>query len=153
MEEAQQMFLASTQMDKVQGVLVEILSNCLKLGTLKDTAGPSPRHPEDVDGGHNATSSSQNDGLLKFTTLIIASATKAKTGALCGKLFQKAKEAIEMDMDPIHHSGSEDQNVNSSEIVQNPIGLREKRQKNKRKVSIAKKKSNQVKAKKKNAVR
>ncbi|KAJ8430776.1 hypothetical protein Cgig2_027854 [Carnegiea gigantea] len=37
--EAQHMFPASTQMDKVQGVLVEILTNCSKLRTFKDVAG------------------------------------------------------------------------------------------------------------------
>jgi len=35
------MFLASAHMDKVQGILVEILTNYSKLGTFKDTASPS----------------------------------------------------------------------------------------------------------------
>ena len=91
--------------------------------------------------------------MQKFTKLITASATNARTRALCQDLFQKAKEAIEMDIGPICHNGSKDENVNTSGTVQNPTGLREKGQKNKRKVSIAKKKSNQVKARKKNAVR
>ena len=86
--------------------------------------------------------------MRKFTTLI-----NARTRVLCEELFQKAKEVIEVDIGPIYHSGSEDENVNSSKIVQNPSGLREKGQKNKRKVSIAKKKINRVKATKKNAAR
>ena len=40
-DEAQHMFPASAHMDKVQGILVQILSNCSKLGNLKDTAGSS----------------------------------------------------------------------------------------------------------------
>lgn len=58
------MFPASTQMDKVQGVLVEILTNCSKLGTFKDTAGPSQTQPGDANVGHQATHSSQDDGLF-----------------------------------------------------------------------------------------
>ena len=55
--------------------------------------------------------------MRKFTTLVTASATNARTRALCEKVFQKAKEAIEMDIGPLYHSGSEDENVNSSGIV------------------------------------
>jgi len=62
--EAQQMFPASTQMDKVQGVLVEILTNCSKLGTFKDMAGPSQTQAVDANVGHQATASSQDDGLF-----------------------------------------------------------------------------------------
>ena len=62
--EAQQIFLASIQVDKVQGVLVEILTNCSKLGTFKDTAGPSQTKPRDANVGHQATPSSQDDGLF-----------------------------------------------------------------------------------------
>jgi len=40
-DEAQQMFPTSTHMDKVHGILVQILSNCSKFGTFRDTAGPS----------------------------------------------------------------------------------------------------------------
>jgi len=40
-DEAKQMFPASAHVDKLQGILVQILSNCSKLGTFKDTAGPS----------------------------------------------------------------------------------------------------------------
>ena len=57
-----------------------------------------------------------------------------------------------MDIGPIYHSGTEE-NVNSGGIVRDPSGLREKGQKNKRKVSIAKRKSNQVKARKKSVAR
>ena len=51
MGEAQQIFPTSTHMDKVQDVLVEILSNCSKLGTFKDTTSPSQRQPENADSG------------------------------------------------------------------------------------------------------
>jgi len=59
-DEAQQIFPASVHMDKVQGILVQILSNCSKLGTFKDTAGPSQGQPNNVDGGP----SSQDDDYL-----------------------------------------------------------------------------------------
>ncbi|KAJ8424881.1 hypothetical protein Cgig2_017973 [Carnegiea gigantea] len=52
LSEAQQMFPASTKMDKVQGVLVEILTNYLKLGTFKDTAGPSQTQSGDANVGY-----------------------------------------------------------------------------------------------------
>ncbi|KAJ8420239.1 hypothetical protein Cgig2_010779 [Carnegiea gigantea] len=50
--EAQQMFPASIQIDKVQA------------GTFKDVAGPSQTHPRDANVGHQATLSSQDDGLF-----------------------------------------------------------------------------------------
>jgi len=59
-DEAQQIFPASAHMDKVQGILVQILINCSKLGTFKDTAGPSQGQPNNVDGGPL----SQDDGLF-----------------------------------------------------------------------------------------
>ena len=62
--EAQQMFPASTQMDKVQGVLVEILTNCSKQRIFKDTASPSQTQPGDANVGHQATHSRQDDGLF-----------------------------------------------------------------------------------------
>ena len=71
---------------------------------------------------------------------------------MCEELFQRAREAVEMDIGPIYHSGTEE-NVNSDGIVRDPSRLREKGQKNKRKVSIAKRKSNQVKARKKSVAR
>jgi len=112
---------------------------------------------DDARSFHNHAGTSSSVWLLQmmreFTTLITASTTNARTGALCQELFQKAKETIEMDIGPIYHNGSEDENVNTSGIVQNPTGLREKGQKNKRKVSVAKNKSNQVKARKKNVAR
>jgi len=37
--------------------------------------------------------------LRKFTKLVIVLATTAKTSALCEKLFQKAREAIHIDID------------------------------------------------------
>ena len=40
-DEAKQMFLASAYTDKVQGILVQIVTNCSKLGTFMDTTGPS----------------------------------------------------------------------------------------------------------------
>lgn len=58
------MFPVGTQMDKVQVVLVEILTNCLKLGTFKNTVGPSQTQPGDASVGHQATPSSQDDGLF-----------------------------------------------------------------------------------------
>ncbi|KAJ8435701.1 hypothetical protein Cgig2_027291 [Carnegiea gigantea] len=51
-------------MNKVQGVLVEILTNCSKLGKFKDTAGPSQTQPTDANIGHQSTPSSQDDGLF-----------------------------------------------------------------------------------------
>ncbi|KAJ8438848.1 hypothetical protein Cgig2_023040 [Carnegiea gigantea] len=51
-------------MDKVQGVLLEILTNCSKLGTFKNTAGLSRTQPGDTNVGHQATPSSQDDGLF-----------------------------------------------------------------------------------------
>jgi len=62
--EGQQMFLASTPMDKVQGVLVEILTNCSKVGTFKDTTGPSQTQPRDANVGHQATPFSQDERLI-----------------------------------------------------------------------------------------
>ena len=59
-DEAKQMFPASAHVDKLQGILVQILSNCSKLGTFKDTAGPSQGQPNNVDGGP----SSQDDDYL-----------------------------------------------------------------------------------------
>jgi len=80
--------------------------------------------------------------MRKFTTLITTSTINPKTRVMCEELFQRAREAVEMHIGPIYHSGT-DENVNSKGIVQDLIGLREKGQKNKRKVSIATKKSNQ----------
>ncbi|KAJ8432169.1 hypothetical protein Cgig2_029010 [Carnegiea gigantea] len=62
--EAQQMFPASTQMDKFQGILIEILTNCSKMGKFKDTTSPSQTQPRDANVGHQATPSSQDDGLF-----------------------------------------------------------------------------------------
>jgi len=110
---------------------------------------------EDVDNvrsfdtyGDNSSSVWRLKMIRKFTTLITASATNPKTRVSCEELFQRAREAVDMDIGPIYHSGT-DKNVNSGGIVRDPSGLREKGQKNKRKVSIAKRKSNQVKARKK----
>ena len=57
-DEAHQIFPASAHMDKVQGILVQILSNCSKLGTFKDIASPSQGQPDNADGGP------QDDGLF-----------------------------------------------------------------------------------------
>ena len=54
--------------------------------------------------------------MRKFTTPITASATNPKTRVLCEELFQRAREAVEMDIGPIYHSGTEE-NVNSGGIV------------------------------------
>ena len=51
-------------MEKVQCVLVEILSNCSNLGTFKDITGPSQKQPRDADGRHHITPLSQDDGLF-----------------------------------------------------------------------------------------
>ena len=51
-------------MDKVQGVLVEILTNCSKVGTFKDTTGPSQTQPRDANVGHQATPFSQDERLI-----------------------------------------------------------------------------------------
>ena len=59
-DEAQHMFPASAQMDKVQGILVQILSNCSNLGTFKDTAGPS----QGQGGNDNGGPLSEDDGLF-----------------------------------------------------------------------------------------
>ena len=48
--------------------------------------------------------------MRKFTTFITALATNARTRALCEELFQKTKEAVEMDIGPIYHSRLEDEN-------------------------------------------
>ncbi|KAJ8440572.1 hypothetical protein Cgig2_028701 [Carnegiea gigantea] len=64
MSEAQQMFPASIQMDNIQGVLVEILSNYSKLGTFKVTTGKSQTQPRDVNVGHQVTPSSQDEELF-----------------------------------------------------------------------------------------
>jgi len=77
------------------------------------------------------------------------STTNSKTRVLYEELFQRAKEAAEMNIGPIYHFGTKE-NGDSSRIVQDPSELREKGQKNKKKVSIAKKKSHQVMARKKN---
>jgi len=45
-------------MDKVQGIFVQILSNCSKLETFKDTVGPPQGQPDNADGGP----SSQDEG-------------------------------------------------------------------------------------------
>ena len=66
--EGQHMFPTSTQMDKVEGVLVKILSNFSKLGTFKDIVGPSQKQPRDADSCHHATPSSQGDGLFLSNT-------------------------------------------------------------------------------------
>ena len=54
------MFPASAHIDKVQGMLVQILSNCSKFETFKATTGPSQGQPDNADGGP----SSQDDGLF-----------------------------------------------------------------------------------------
>ena len=59
-DEAQQMFPVSAHMDKVQGILVQILTKCSKLGTFKDIAGPSKGQHDNADGGP----SSQDDVLF-----------------------------------------------------------------------------------------
>ena len=51
-------------MDKVQCVLVEILSNCSNLGTFKGIVGSSQKQPRDADGCHHITPSSQDDSLF-----------------------------------------------------------------------------------------
>jgi len=55
------MHSTSNQMDKVLGVLVEILSNCSNLGYVKDIADPSQKQPKDVDSGHYLTPLSLDD--------------------------------------------------------------------------------------------
>ena len=114
---------------------------------------------EDVDNvrsfdkyGDTSSSAWRLQMMRKFTTLITASATNPKTRVLCEELFQKAREAVEMEIGPTYHSGAED-NVNSGGIVRDPNRLREKGQKNKRKVSIAKRKANLVKTRKKSIER
>ena len=62
--DAQQMFPASIQIGKVHGILVELLSNCSKLGTLKHIAGLSQTQLGDDNVGHQATPSSQDGGLF-----------------------------------------------------------------------------------------
>ena len=64
MGEAYQMLPTSIQMDKVQGVLVEILNSYSNIGTFKRTACPSQKQLGDIDGGNHATPSSQDDGLF-----------------------------------------------------------------------------------------
>ncbi|KAJ8425971.1 hypothetical protein Cgig2_009509 [Carnegiea gigantea] len=86
-------FPASTQMDKVQGVLVEILINCLKLGTFKETTGPSQTQPGDANVGHQAIPSSQDDGLIASDLLFwdacveLAKTYKKTSGIACPGTF------------------------------------------------------------------
>ncbi|KAJ8431033.1 hypothetical protein Cgig2_022975 [Carnegiea gigantea] len=82
--EAQQMFPASTLMDKVQGVLVEILTNYSKLGTFKDATGPSQTQPRDANVGHQATPSSQDDdACVEF-----AKTYEKTSGIACRRTFK-----------------------------------------------------------------
>jgi len=52
--EAKQMLLTSTQIEKVHGLLMEILNNCSSQGTRNDVVVPYQKQPQDADGGHHA---------------------------------------------------------------------------------------------------
>ncbi|KAJ8429641.1 hypothetical protein Cgig2_025000 [Carnegiea gigantea] len=51
-------------LDERKAQWAEILTNCSKLGIFKDTTGPSQTQPGDANVGHQATPSSQDNGLF-----------------------------------------------------------------------------------------